>query len=115
MNLINQENAMSRFQKINTSRTLASFLTAGAIASVMVLSTMSSAWAADRQADATPTAKQSAKPRPSDWEAQTGTLIRTNAKDLDPIVVYPGAVHAAGDAQWTDSDTSAPELPMARG
>lgn len=105
---------MSRFPKIATSRTLASFVTAGAIATVLVLSTISSAWAADTPADATPATKQSATPRPSDWEAPTGTHIKTNPKDLDLIVVYGGAVHGPGDAQWTDHDASAPELPMAR-
>ena len=104
---------MSRFPKIATSRPHASILTAGAIATVMVLSTTSSAWAADTPTDTTPAATQSA--RPSDWEATTGTHIKTNPKDLERIVVYPGAVHAPGDAQWSDNDTSAPELPMARG
>ena len=103
---------MSRFPKIATSRSLASLLTTGAIATVMVLSTMSSAWAADTPTDATPVPKQSVKP--SDWEAPTGTHIKTNPKDLDQIVVYGGAVHAPGDAQWSDEETSAPELPVTR-
>ena len=96
---------MSRFPKIATSRPLNSFLSAGAIAAVMVLSTMSSAWAADTPSAATPAS--------SDREAPTGSHI-SKPKDLDPIVVFRGAVHGAGDAQWTDDDTSVAELPMAR-
>jgi hypothetical protein len=105
---------MSRFPKIATSRPLAAFLNAGAIAAVMVLSTMGSAWAADTPSDATPAPKQSATSDSSDRDAPTGTHIRTNPANLPRIVVYPGAVHGAGDAQWTDDDTSAAELPMAR-
>lgn len=104
---------MSRFPKIATSRPFVSFLTAGAIAAVMVLSTMSSAWAADTSPAASPTTQQTATPK---REAPIGTHIVSQPTDLAPIEVngYHGAVHAAGDAQWTDDDTSAPELPMAR-
>jgi ABC-type uncharacterized transport system auxiliary subunit len=110
-----QENSMSRFPKIATSRPLASFRIAGAIAAVMVLSTMSSAWAADTPAAATPAPEQSATPASSGRVTPTGSHVSKPA-DLGRIVVngYGGAVHAAGDAQWTDDDTSAPELPMAR-
>jgi len=96
---------MSRFPKIATSRPFASFLSAGAIAAVMALSTMSSAWAADAPTTATPAS--------SDREAPTGSHI-SKPKDLERIVVFPGAVHGAGDAQWTDDDSSVAELPMAR-
>ena len=105
---------MSRFPKIATSRPLTSFLTTGAIAAVLVLSTMSSAWAADTPAAATPTSQQTTT---HDRDAPTGTHIVSKPADLEKIVVdggYGGAVHGAGDAQWTDNDTSAPELPMAR-
>jgi len=104
---------MTRFPKTATSRPLASLLALGAIATVMVLSTMDAAWAADTPADPTPASTQSS--RPSDWEAPTGTHIKTSPKDMERIVVYPGAVHAADDEQWSDHDISAPELPMARG
>ena len=102
---------MSRFPKIATSRPLASLRTVGAIAAVMVLSTMSFAWAADTPSAASATPQQTATP---DRDAPTGTHIVSKPKDLERIVVFPGAVHASGDAQWTDDDTSAPELPMAR-
>lgn len=108
---------MSRFPKIATSRPLTSFLTTGAIAAVLVLSTMSSAWAADTPPAATPASTQSATATSSDRVAPTGTHIVSQPKELEKIVVdggYGGAVHGAGDAQWTDNDTSAPELPMAR-
>jgi len=103
---------MSRFQKTATSRPFASMFTAGATAAVMVLSTMSSAWAADTPSAATPAPQQTATP---DRDAPTGTHIVSKPTDLKKIVVngYSGAVHASGDAQWTDNDTSAPELPMA--
>jgi hypothetical protein len=109
-----QENAMSRFPKIATSRPLVSFLTAGAIAAVTVLSTVSSAWAADTPPAATPASEQSATPASSGRVTPTGSHVSKPA-DLAPIIVngYRGAVHAPGDAQWTDDDTSAPELPMA--
>lgn len=97
---------MSRFPKIATSRPLASFLSAGAIAALMVLSTASSAWAADAPPAATPAA--------SDREAPTGSHIVSKPTNLGKIVVFGGAVHVAGDAQWTDDDTSVAELPMAR-
>jgi len=99
---------MSRFPKIATSRTLASFLATGAIAAVMVLST--SASAADAPSIASPTPQQTATP---DRDAPTGTHIVSQPTDLKKIVVFGGAVHGAGDAQWTDDDTSVPELPMA--
>lgn len=102
---------MSSFQKIATARPLASLVTVGAIAAVMVLSTMSSAWAADAPPAASSASQQTSTP---DRDPPTGTHIRSNPKDLAPIVVYPGAVHGAGDAQWTDDDASAPELPMTR-
>ena len=102
---------MSRFPKIATPRPLASFLTAGTIATVVVLSTMSSAWAADAPPAATPTSQQTAA---HDRAAPTGTHIVSKPTDLEKIVVFAGAVHASGDAQWIDDDTSAPELPMAR-
>jgi len=102
---------MSRFPKIATSRSLASFLTAGAISAVMVLSTMSSAWAADTSPAASQTPQQTATPN---REAPTGTHIVSQPTDLEKIEVFPGAVHASGEAQWTDDDASAPELPMAR-
>jgi hypothetical protein len=109
-----QENAMSRFPKTATPRPLAAFITTGAIAAVLVLSTINSAWAADTPSAATPAPQQTATPASSDRDAPTGTHIRSNLANLPRIVVYPGAVHGAGDAQWTDDDTSAPELPMAR-
>ncbi len=102
---------MSRFPKIATSRSLASFLTTGAIATVLVLSTMSSAWAADTPPAASPTPQQTATP---DRDAPTGTHIVSQPKDLEPVVVFRGAVQASGDAQWTDNDASVAELPMAR-
>jgi len=104
---------MSRFPKIATSRPLNSFLSAGAIAAVMVLSTISSAWAGDAQSTAIPTPKQTATTTTSDREAPTGSHI-SRPTDMGPIVVFGGAVHGAGDAQWTDDDTSVAELPMAR-
>jgi hypothetical protein len=106
---IKQENAMSRFPKIATSRSLVSL---GAIAAVMVLSTMSSAWAADTPA-ASQTPQQTATPK---REAPTGTHIASQPTDLAPIEVngFHGAVHAPGDAQWTDNDSSVPKLPIAR-
>ena len=105
---------MSRFPKIATHRPLASLLATGAVAAALVLSTMSSAWAADAPSVTTPEPQKSATSPASDRDAPTGTLIRTHPKDLRPIVVYPGAMHASGDAQWADDDTSAPALPMAR-
>ena len=102
---------MSRFPKIARSRLLASFCTAGTIAAVMVLSTMSSAWAADTPRAATPTSQQTATPAK---DAPTGTHIVSKPTDLEKIMVFPGAIHASGDAQWTDDDDSASELPMAR-
>ena len=102
---------MSQFQKIATSRRFASFITACGIATVVVLSTMSSAWAADEPPAAPSAPQQTATP---DRDAPTGTHIRPNPKNLAPIVVFPGAVHGAGDAQWSDDDASAPELPMTR-
>ena len=104
---------MSRFQKTATSRPRNSFLLTGAIAAVMVLSTMSSAWAADTPSAATPAPKQPAATASSDREAPTGSHIVSKPVDLGKIVVFPGAVHGAGDAQWTDDDTSVAELPMA--
>ena len=101
---------MSRFPKIATFRAHASLVTAGAIAAVMVLSTMSSAWAADAPPAAPSAPQQSATP---DRDAPTGTHIVSQPTDLKKIVVFGGAVHGAGDAQWTDDDTSVPELPMA--
>ena len=105
---------MSRFPKIATSRPLASCLTAGAIAAVTVLSTLSSAWAADMPTIATPAPQQSATSASSDRDAQTGTHIRSNPKDLERVVVFSGAVHVSDNAQWIDDDSSVPELPMAR-
>ncbi len=100
---------MTRFPKIATSRPLASLLTAGTVAAVMLVSTTASAFAADTPTNASPTPQQTAQP---DRDAPIGTHIVAKPKDLAPIQVYGGAVHAAGEAQWTDDDTSVPELPM---
>ncbi len=105
---------MSRFTKTATSRPLASFLAAGSIAAVIAFSATSSAWAADTQPAAASASTQSASPASSDHDATTGTHIVPHPKDLSPVVVFPGAVHGSGDAQWSDDDASAPELPMAR-
>ena len=105
---------MSRFPKFATSHPLASFRITGAIAAVVALSMMSSAWAADTLTAATPTPQQTTTHASSDRDAPTGTHIHSNVTDLERIVVFRGAVHAAGDAQWVDDDASAPELPMAR-
>jgi hypothetical protein len=105
---------MSRFPQIATSTPLASSFTACAIAAVMLLSTMSSAWAADTQPAASPAHQQTASPASSNREAPTGTHIVSKPTDLEKIVVFEGAVHGAGDAQWTDNDTSVGELPMSR-
>jgi len=98
---------MSSFQKIETSRPLA---IVASLAAVMALSIVSPA----RATEPAPAPQTTAATASSDMDAPTGTQIRVKAKNLDHVVVYAGAVHATGDAQWVDNDTSAPELPVVR-
>ena len=100
---------MSSYTKIASHHLLAS----AAIAVATVLSVVSPAFAADAPATTATASKHTAT---REQDPQTGTLIHKTSSptDLGPITVYGGASLRPGDAQWTDSDTSAPALPMTR-
>jgi hypothetical protein len=75
----------------------------------MALSMATSAFAADTSPTAAP--QQTAKPAAR--EAKIGSHI-VAPTDLGTVKVWSATIGAPGDAQWTDDDSSAPELPMAR-
>lgn len=97
---------MSRFRTIAIHRSLAR-----AIAVAMALSIAGPVLAQDASPAAQPATPKAAKPASTEREAQLGSQIKKPV-DMDKVVVFPGAVHGSHDAQWTDGDTSAPQLPM---
>ncbi|HEY2347152.1 MAG TPA: hypothetical protein VGH80_14970 [Xanthomonadaceae bacterium] len=106
------EIAMYEHSKIDSRRLLASAVVAAATA----LSMSSPAFAADPPAAATPAPQHDAACNGPKTDPITGTHIHRDcdATTLDTITVFGGAHLGPGDAQWTDDDKSAPELPMTR-
>ena len=99
---------MSRISKIESprQRTGVSYLFAAAFALAMAGPVMAQ--------DAASTPKPATPQATRDGEPQAGSHIVKHDKvtDLGTVNVFGGAVHGAGDSQWTDDDASAAELPV---